>query len=39
MIELSFSTSIARPPSEVFSILIDFETYLARLRQLAEAAQ
>jgi uncharacterized protein YndB with AHSA1/START domain len=30
MIELSFSVSIARPPAEVFSILTDFEAYLAR---------
>jgi uncharacterized protein YndB with AHSA1/START domain len=30
MIELSFSVSIARPPAVVFSILTDFETYLAR---------
>jgi Polyketide cyclase / dehydrase and lipid transport len=30
MIELSFSVSIARPPAVVFSILADFETYLAR---------
>jgi uncharacterized protein YndB with AHSA1/START domain len=30
MIELSFNVSIARPPAEVFSILTDFEAYLAR---------
>ena len=30
MIELSFNVSIARPPAVVFSILTDFETYLAR---------
>ena len=30
MIELSFSESIARPSSEVFSILTGFEAYLAR---------
>jgi len=30
MIELSFRTSIARPPAVVFSILTDFEAYLAQ---------